>query len=55
MLFQIGLFSEPMLTDRTTVRPGAIVCVHVTSEIARSGETLLALTTLMWFILNEEK
>ena len=55
MLLQIGLFGKAMITDRTTVRPRAIVGVHVTTEIAGRGETLGTLRTLMWFRLIREE
>ena len=40
MILQVGLFGKATRTDRTTVRPSAVVNVFVTTQITGCGETL---------------
>ena len=53
MLLEVRLLGESVLTVRTTVRPRAIVRVHVTAQVTRRGKALRAARTLMWFVLIE--
>lgn len=52
VVLQIGLFGETFRALTAAVRPGALMNVRVATQIARRGERLIAVRTLVRLFLK---